>query len=271
MSVNYIEHLTSIYTSRNSTVAKIEFEDEPASIRNNSPVSASFRPSRLNRFLNDLTLRPNDSPRDIDEPSLQKNGATKGISLSGSSLIGLPNLSKISMATSESTRNPEADSFAYMEILLESLAVLGKLGSALDNVAQRLFSEVFALVETTLEEVAERAEYSKGGSVLAGTGSIRSEGTSDPTAGMSHGIMPQSALLDSSCLRLPALESPAKEADHEILNDFFWTVYSKLDAVSQGLRVIYEVANRIGSVSDSSNDSSMGPGDPSVNANNAET
>ena len=148
------------------------------------------------------------------------------------------------MATSESIRNPENDSFAYMEMLLESLAVLGKLGNALDNVAQRLPGEIFTMVETTLEEVSERAEYSKRGSVFASTSSIRPESTSDSTSGnRPHGTR------NSSSLRMAALESSAKESDHEILNDLFWTVYSKLDAVSQGLRVVYEVANRIGSVS----------------------
>ena len=147
-------------------------------------------------------------------------------------------------------RNPEADSFAYMETLLESLAVLGKLGNALDVVSQRLPGEIFNLVETTLDEVGERAEYNRRGSIFAGAGSAKSEGiytySSDPTSGLD---VNQGTLLNSSCLRLAALESSAKQVDHEILSDFFWTVYSKLDAISQGLRLVYEVANRIGSVS----------------------
>ena len=53
----------------------------------------------------------------------------------------------------------------------------------------------------------------------------------------------------ATSLRLAALESSEKRADHEVLRDFFWTLYSKLDALTQGLRVVYEVANRIGSVS----------------------
>lgn len=154
-------------------------------------------------------------------------------------------------------RNPEANSFAYMETLLESLAVLGKLGSALDNVAQRLPAEIFALVESTLDEVGERAEYGRTSSMLAvngGTGSGRNDGvyifsSANSTAGVGTSVAPKAGLLNSSCLRLAALESTAKQVDHETLKDFFWTVYSKLDAVSQGLRVVYEVVNRIGSVS----------------------
>lgn len=160
----------------------------------------------------------------------------------------------------QNMRNPESDSFAYIETLLESLAVLGKLGSALDLVTQRLPGEIFALVETTLDEAGERAEYGRRGSViLAGGTQGRSDGVyiyspSDSSHGigarsLGSAFPSQGGLLSASSLRLAALESSAKQTDHETLKDFFWTVYSKLDAVSQGLRVVYEVSNRIGSVS----------------------
>ena len=55
-------------------------------------------------------------------------------------------------------------------------------------------------------------------------------------------------LLPASTLRLAALEMSTKRMDQEVLRDLFWTLYSKLDAVAQGLRVVYEVSNRIGSV-----------------------
>lgn len=68
--------------------------------------------------------------------------------------------------------------------------------------------------------------------------------SSDPSLVVQHqGYFP------GSSLRLAALEPSTQQVDQEILRDFFWTLYSKVDAVSQGLRVIYEVANRIGSVS----------------------
>lgn len=168
-----------------------------------------------------------------------------------------------------------------METLLESLAVLGRLGSALDNIAQRLSGEVFSLVETTLDEVEERAEYtrrqnagssstpmingSKSDSVYLFTspssgGSERGPGggkgkaialgpSINPITGAGSrsgkGKQPQ---VKSTSLRLAALESSARYMDHEVMKDLFWTLYSKLDAVAQGLRVVSEVANRIGSV-----------------------
>ena len=153
-----------------------------------------------------------------------------------------------------------------METLLESLAVLGKLGSALDTVAQRLSQEIYALVESTLDEVSERADYLKKGSVLD-AGELRtgiediyvvSSGPNSANLGLlsstAHTLLSaagkgRGVLLSPSSLRLAALEPSTKQIDHEILKDFFWTLYSKLDAVAQGLGVVSEVANRIGSVS----------------------
>jgi exocyst complex component 4 len=152
----------------------------------------------------------------------------------------------------QTMRNPESDSFAYIETLLESLAVLGKLGSALDHVAQRLPGEIFTLVETTLDEAGERAEYGRRGSaIVAGGTASRSDVYifSNGDTGVSDSSIGSAIAPKASSLRLAALESSAKQVDHETLKDFFWTVYSKLDAISQGLRVVYEISNRIGSVS----------------------
>jgi exocyst complex component 4 len=154
--------------------------------------------------------------------------------------------------SASTANNPESDSFAYMETLLESFAVLGKLGNALDNIGQRLPSELFTLVETTLDEVEERAEYGRRGSTFSFAGvSGKTDGvyTFSATDSSSAAALAKTAFWSASGLRLVALESSAKQVDHEILKDFFWTLYSKLDAVAQSLRVIYEVANRIGSVS----------------------
>ncbi len=193
--------------------------------------------SRLTRFLNNLSLRPNDPPHDIDDNHL----ATQPLANATSAMYLSNNM------------NPEADSFAYMETLLESLAVLGKLGTALDSVAQRVPNEIFNLVESTLDEVEERAEFGRRRSMLSVNGALgRPEGayvfnTNASMSGVPSAIM-KAPLLKSSTLRLNALESLAKRVDHEILLDLFWTVYSKLDAVAQGFRVVTEVANRIGSV-----------------------
>lgn len=211
-------------------------------------MSPTLRQSRLTRFLNNLGLRPNDPPYDINDTQ-HSNSFQNGPFAFGQT----NNTSSTAMYLS-SNLNPEADSFSYMETLLESLTVLGKLGNALDNIAQRLPSEIFALVETTLGEVEERAEFGRRRSTLMINGGL---GAAEGAYVLNSGTLisgtsligMRGPLLKSSCLRLTALESLAKRVDHEILMDLFWTLYSKLEAVAQGFRVVTEVATRIGSVS----------------------
>ena len=64
------------------------------------------------------------------------------------------------LLTAAPKQNPETDSFSYIESLVESLACLGKLNHAMDNIAQRIPVEVFSLVESTVDEVDERCVYS---------------------------------------------------------------------------------------------------------------
>jgi len=144
-------------------------------------------------------------------------------------------------------------------MLLESLAVLGKLGSGLDTIAQRLPIEIYSLVAATIDEVNDRTEFSKRlanvsaaaavvGPAQAASAYIYVHGKPKHPLTTGRGLELERVEMAVS-LRLAALESSAKEADHEVLKDLFWTLYSKLDAVMQSLRVVYEVANRIGAVS----------------------
>ncbi|CAK5280151.1 unnamed protein product [Mycena citricolor] len=240
----WCESRWAAYTPNQEAFLKVEFEDElelkmPAA----SPSEQTFRQSRLTRFLNELALRPNDPPHDLNDPGLKTSNAET--LMSGSAMT-----------------NPESDSFAYMETLLESFAVLGKLGNALDNISQRLTSETFSLVEATIEEVEERAEFGRRGSIAGLSGvSGRLDGVYTFVSVDSTALSKlPSANASASSLRLVALESYNKKVDHEILRDLFWTLYSKLDAVAQSLRVISEVANRIGSRRDFKDSSGAKPG-----------
>ncbi|KAJ4485935.1 Sec8 exocyst complex component-specific domain-containing protein [Lentinula aciculospora] len=224
------------YTPNQRTFPKVEFEDEPhTALPDQSPSSPSFPTTRLARFLQDLTLRPNDAPMDANESNANVSSRIQTL------------------------LNPEADSFAYLETVLESLAVLGRLGATLDIVAQRLPSEIYSLIETTIDEVSERAEYGRRSSIF-GLSTHKSEGvyvfSSDPLLVVQH----KNGYFPGSSLRLAALESSAQQVDQEILRDFFWTLYSKMDAVAQGLRVLYEVANRIGSRRDFKDSAGTKPG-----------
>lgn len=239
-----------------------------------SPTTPAPRRSRMNRFLDDLDIRPNDPPYDVNERAYRNSTSGGGLTTSSSIAMGLStaisrtslsHLTPFGSSIVSTSDNPEADSFAYIETLLESLAILGKLGSALDIVSQKLPQEIYTLVETTLDEVSERAEYGRRSSLLGSVASgmngskmddvyllLTSNGTTTLGSGiLSVGSMElqHGGLLAPSSLRLAALEASTKRLDQEIMKDLFWTLYSKLDAVAQGLRVVYEVANRIGSVS----------------------
>lgn len=259
------------------TVPKVEYEEEfteaIAPTGEESPVEleSDRLPERFNRFLADLTIRPNDSPLEMDE-HVFRNSSALGPSNAATFAAGASFGSNLNLAaamsnstSNHSTRSPESDSFSYMETLLESLAVLGKLGSGLDVVAQRVPGEVFTLIETTLDEVSERADYLRRGSILGAPElGMRTDDVFVVTSGATPGNLGltsigahslvgpahqgSNAFLSASSLRIAALEESTKQIDHEILKDFFWTLYSKLDAVTQGLRVVSEVANRIGSV-----------------------
>lgn len=171
-------------------------------------------------------------------------------------------------------QNPESDSFGYIETILESLAILGKLGAALESVTQRLPMELYSLVEATVEEVDERTEFARrlvaggmstvtgapGGResvVAAKTGVayifVEPKRSASMTKGGAGGLTetPGAEESPTTLLRLGALENSASNADHEVLRDLFWTLYSKMDAVCQSIRVVYEVANRIGTVCES--------------------
>jgi len=52
--------------------------------------------------------------------------------------------------------NPELDSYAYMSMILEALAILDRLGSALEALSQRIANELFKIVETTIDEASDR-------------------------------------------------------------------------------------------------------------------
>ncbi|VDB99571.1 unnamed protein product [Peniophora sp. CBMAI 1063] len=281
----WCENRWAPYTPNQQSLPPVEFEELPLPADFQRPPTPTTptqaepsKSSRLTRYIHDLTLRPNDPPHGLNEAeSLAVSG---GLSAS-SSIVNLnasttsASLQTAALDTGEAPDvNPETDSFAYIETLLESLAVLGKLGSGLDVVAQRLPNEVFSLIEATVDEVGERLEYGRRASTNLSSsisGAVTQPHTTYVFASQT-GIGTSSELpggglgrakgqgFATSRLRLTALESSSKQVDHEILRDLFWTVYSKLDAVLQGLRVVSEVANRIGSRRDFHDTSGAKPG-----------
>lgn len=157
--------------------------------------------------------------------------------------------------------SPESDSFLYIEMLLESLARLGKLKLTQDIIHQRLTVELHQLVDSTIDEVDSRNELVRRSSVMVmrpeslllsnSSALARSfaENTRNSFRNSSLGRSGTSfgSILGSASMRLSTLETSQMERDNETLRDLFWTLFSKLDAVLQGHRVVFEVITKISS------------------------
>jgi hypothetical protein len=107
---------------------------------------------------------------------------------------------------------------------MESLAVLGKVQDTLDAVQNRLPIEIYALVDRTIAQVEERHLHSA---------------DSYPTKQRRSSVVN---------IFMYSLDKADSESQNEILKDFLWTLYSKLEAVLRGHRVLEDCARRIQAV-----------------------
>ncbi|WFD31722.1 Xaa-Pro aminopeptidase [Malassezia sp. CBS 17886] len=208
--------------------------------------SADAGPAKLARFLAHLRGRiAYAAPADQGADALLDDDARDGAD------AGAP-----------PTASPEADSFLYMEMLLESLAQLGKIGYALEMVVQRLPFELHQLVDATIDEVDLRHDPHRHGgdaprtdtradSVFFASSSTLSRSFIE-SGGIrrSFSLMSGAQLAETRAAHFSATEFSALQRDMETMRDFFWTLFSKLDAVLQGHRVVQEVASMVFSRAD---------------------
>lgn len=116
----------------------------------------------------------------------------------------------LEQATSEDpARNPEADTFAYVALILESLNKLGRLESAVETLKQRLPVELFAVVTETINEIDKKHPSSLRGGT-SGSG------------------------------RLHIYGSRETQMRADVIYDLFWTLYGKFEAIAEGHRVLHE-------------------------------
>ena len=109
----------------------------------------------------------------------------------------------------DASRNPEVDSFVYIQMVIESLHKLGHLDTAVDRLEQRLPIELFAIVDRTNQEVDMRHAAAN-----RGVGKLDAGSATEPN------------------------NRPAQAA---ILNDLLWTLYSKFEAIAEGHRAVHEI------------------------------
>jgi exocyst complex component 4 len=116
--------------------------------------------------------------------------------------------------TDDSPRNPEADTFSYIQLILEALNRMNRLDIAIDTIEQRLPIELFKVVEKSNNEVAQRHP-----SILRAYGT-RNRGKFDVG-------------LDGDELRTA------------LLNDLLWTLYARFEAIAESHRVVHDVISGI--------------------------
>ncbi|KAI1377455.1 Sec8 exocyst complex component-specific domain-containing protein [Hypoxylon crocopeplum] len=111
--------------------------------------------------------------------------------------------------TEDPAKNPEADTFYYISLVVESLNKLGRLESVVDTLKQRLPVELFSIVNETINEVDQRHPSSLRG------GSGNAQG-----------------------LHIYGSRETQMRAD--VIYDLLWTLYGKFEAIAEGHRVFHE-------------------------------
>lgn len=112
--------------------------------------------------------------------------------------------------TDESIHNPEADTFQYMRLIIESLNKMNRLDVAIDTIEQRLPVELFRVVEKSNNEVAQRHP-----SILRAYASRK--GVKSKTE------------IESDDIRTT------------LLQDLLWTLYARFEAIAESHRAVHDV------------------------------
>ena len=112
----------------------------------------------------------------------------------------------------DASRNPEADTFYYIHMIIESLSRLGRLDVVVSRIEQRLPVELYKVVEKTNSEADARHPCH-----------IRH------AAGKESNAIPTSM----------------RDGRGAVLSDFLWSLYAKFEAIAEGHRVLHEVISGI--------------------------
>ncbi|KAJ5794835.1 hypothetical protein N7457_001434 [Penicillium paradoxum] len=115
----------------------------------------------------------------------------------------------------DASRNPEADTFSYIQLLIEALNKMGHLDIAVHRIEQRLPVELFAVVDKTNAEVDTRYPA--------------------PTKSFSA----QDNYKQSS------LPTEIIEKRGHVLSEFLWALYSKFEAIAESHRILHDVVAAI--------------------------
>ncbi|KAI1259359.1 Sec8 exocyst complex component-specific domain-containing protein [Xylariaceae sp. FL1019] len=126
----------------------------------------------------------------------------------------LDNLDLDRPVAEDPSKNPEADTFWYIGLLVESLNKLGRLESAVDTLKQRLPVELFSVVNETINDVDQRHPSSLRG------GSTNAQG-------------------------LHIYNNRETQMRADVIYDLLWTLYGKFEAIAEGHRVFHEAVKAL--------------------------
>ncbi|KAL1614598.1 exocyst subunit [Diplodia seriata] len=146
-----------------------------------------------------------------NQPKTGADGTIAGIDSGRKALYQfLDGLDTSEALVDDASRNPEADTFHYIQVILEALNKMSRLDIAIESVVQRLPVELFRVVERSNTEVAQRHP-----SLVRGYASNRGAKTSR------------------------SYESDETRAT--LLNDLLWTLYARFEAIAESHRVVHDV------------------------------
>ncbi|ETN40636.1 uncharacterized protein HMPREF1541_04915 [Cyphellophora europaea CBS 101466] len=123
----------------------------------------------------------------------------------------LSNLDTSVVMEEDASKNPEADTFYYIHLILESLNKLGHLEEAVLRLEQRMPVELYRVVEKTNSEVDGRYPSH-----------VRGQLNKDKRTTMTMRV---------------------DDGRSQVLSDFLWTLYAKFEAVAEGFRILHEVVS----------------------------
>jgi exocyst complex component 4 len=113
----------------------------------------------------------------------------------------------------DASRNPEAETFYYIHMILESLTRLGHLDSAISRIEQRLPVEMNQVVEKTTNDIDSR---------------FPNHSRAQPETPKRRRTFP-----------------PNNDGRSPVLSEFLYTLYSKFEAIAEGHRVLHDVVTGI--------------------------
>lgn len=114
------------------------------------------------------------------------------------------------------SKNPEADTFHYIMLLVEALNKLGRLESAVDTLKQRLPVELFSVVNDTVVDMDQKHPASMRGSSSGTRRHVRS-----------------------------LFDDRETQMKRRVINDLLGNLYAKFEAIAEGHRIFHEAIKAI--------------------------